>query len=573
MNNPTLTLVDTLDEALAMREWLGQRREWLGFDIETTGLNVGRDRIRMVQVGDPGAGWAVPYERWSGLIHDTLGQYRDSAMVAHNALFDLKFLKRDGIEIPAHLVHDTMIMSHLDSPMSANGLKPTAKRIFGPAAGAGELGLKLAMQKQKWGWETVPYDFPAYWAYSALDTVLTASLAERLYPRIASDSRLRIYEVEVAAICVLKDAELAGLQIDLDYVTNTRSHLLARADELRPGLPLTNPGSDKQVIELLQRMGAHLYRRTEKGNLSCDEDALLEVAEKGPNEQVKTLARDLNEWRKTTRMVTNYFDNFLRQNVNGVLRCSVKTVGARTGRMSITQPALQTLPRGPIVRDAFVAREGMSFVLSDYDQLELRVLAHFAREEAMLEAIRNGEDLHSFVAGRLYGPNFTKDERQTAKNANFAKGYGAGIPKFAETAGIPLHAAEEFMAAYDAMFPGVVRLQQEVAATVLQQGYVETILGRKIPVEKDEAYKGTNYLVQSSATADLIKLKIVECANAGLGEFFRLPIHDELMFEVPTDILDDVMPIIQDVMTETQLFDAPCTASPEPFARWGDKYK
>jgi DNA polymerase-1 len=118
-----------------------------------------------------------------------------------------------------------------------------------------------------------------------------------------------------------------------------------------------------------------------------------------------------------------------------------------------------------------------------------------------------------------------------------------------------------------------VRLQQEVAATVLQQGYVETILGRKIPVEKDEAYKGTNYLVQSSATADLIKLKIVECANAGLGEFFRLPIHDELMFEVPTDILDDVMPIIQDVMTETKLFKAPCTASPEAYKRWGAKYR
>lgn len=570
----TLTLVDTLDEALAMREWLGQRREWLGFDIETTGLIVGRDKIRMVQVGDPDHGWAVPYERWSGLIHDTLGRYDSSAMVAHNALFDLKFLKHDGIIIPTHLVHDTMIMSHLDSPMSANGLKPTCKRIFGPAAGAGELALKLAMQKQKWGWASVPYDFPAYWAYSALDTVLTSKLAETLYPRIASDGRKKIYEVEMGCINVLKDAELAGLQIDLDYVAETRQKLETYMSELEPHIPIKNPNSDKQVLELLQSMGAKLWRRTERGNLSCDDDALIEVAEKaGEGTQLHTLATCLSGWRKSSRLISNYISNFEDMNVDTILRCSVRTVGARTGRMSITQPALQTLPRGPIIRSAFVAREGQSFVLCDYEQLELRVLASYAQEATMLEAIHRDEDLHDFVAGELYGQDFTREQRQVAKNCNFGKAYGAGTATFANTAGISMPEAEKFIHMYDNKFPGVARFQQEVIKQVKERGYVETILGRKIPVEKDKAYKGTNYLVQSSATADLLKLKIVECSNAGLHDYFRLPIHDELMFEIPDDFVEEGARIVQEVMTERDLFNCPLTASPEIVKNWGDKYK
>lgn len=564
-----LTLVDSLDEALAMREWLGQKREWLGFDIETTGLNVGSDRIRMVQVGDPSSGWAIPYERWKGLVHDTLGRYDSSNMVAHNALFDLKFLKRDGIEIPSHLVHDTMIMSHLDSPLSANGLKPTCKRIFGPAAGAGELALSTAMGKQKWTWESVPYDFPAYWAYSALDTVLTAALAEKLYPGIASDSRGKIYEVEVAAICVIKDAELTGMRIDLDYVAHKKAELQAHADSLRPHIPLTNPNSDKQVLDYLRGLGGRFWRRTEKGNLSCDEDALLEVAEQG--EQLK-IAATISDWRKTVRMIRSYFENFEALQVDGTLRCSVKPVGARTGRMSITQPALQTLPRGPVVRDAFVSREGCSLVIADYDQLELRVFAHYAQEEAMLDAIRNGDDLHSFVAKSLYGEDFTKEQRQIAKNSNFSKAYGAGTKKFAATAGITDAEAEKFMGMYDRLFPGVTRFQQEVIEQVMRDGYVTTVLGRKIPVERDKAYKGVNYKIQSSATADLLKLKIVEASAAGLHDYFRLPVHDEMIYEVPDDELDEVMPVVQEVMTETEMFSCPLTATPEAYKTWGAKY-
>lgn len=566
MRDAQLHLVETLDDVLALRSWLGERREWLAVDLETTGLNVGRDRIRLAQLGDTESGWAVPWERWGGIIHELLPTYDSSWIVAHNWLFDSKFLKREGIVPAQHLMHDTMIMSYLASPMTNNALKSTARRLLGPSATAGDTALKQAMSKQGWTWETVPIDLPAYWAYGALDTVITARVAERLWPRIAHQ-RL-IYEVELGAIHAIRDAELAGMLLDMEYVHNKRAELVEQAYDLRIRIPLDNPGSDAQVIKLLEANGNRLWRTTEKGNTQCDETVLLECAANGDPH-----AATINEWRKKTRLVTSYFDNFIEMNVEGVLRCSVKPVGARTGRMSITQPALQTLPRGPIVRDAFVAREGHTLVMSDYDQLELRVLAHLADETEMLEAIHRGEDLHSFVAEKLYGAGFTKEQRQRAKNGNFAKGYGAGTPKFAETAGIPLHEAEQFMVMYDQMFPGIARYTQEIIQQVVTTGHVVTVLGRVIPVERDKAYVGVNYVTQSSATADLIKLKIIECAAAGLGPAFRLPVHDELIFEVPDDELEERMALIEETMTETQLFKAPCTASPEAFKRWGDKYR
>jgi DNA polymerase-1 len=569
-----LHFVETIDDLLDLRSWLGERRDFLGIDIETEGLNLGRDKVRMFQFGDPAHGWALPYEWWGGAVRELMGLY-DRRMVAHNAMFEGKFLAREGIAWPTHLVHDSMIMCHLVDPMSAVGLKPRTARKYGPIAAAGERALAEAMRKQSWTWATVPITLPAYWMYAALDTILCSKLAEDLWPTI-QDQRL-VYDVELGAISVMKDAEVTGLRIDLPYVAEKTAWLAQEMDQasadmqvlgvVGPSAAIKNPGSDAQVIAYMQRNGARLWKTTEKGNLSCDDDVLKEQEQLG----LHGIA-EIRRWRRARWLENSFFSNLRDLNVDGIIRPSVKPVGARTARMSITEPALQTIPRGTLVRDAFIAREGHSLLSADYDQLELRVLAHAANETAMLAAINErGEDLHDFVARSLYGEGFTKEQRQICKNAQFAKIYGAGLDQFARTAGISPSAAQDFLNDYDLMFPGVTAFQQTITQQALIDGYVTTILGRRIPVERGAAYKATNYWTQSSATADLLKLKIIQLSDAGMHDFFRLPIHDEVILEVPDDLVPEVKRDLEEVLTETRLFKARLDAEVVVVKRWGDK--
>lgn len=564
-------LVESLDDMLDLQNWLSERRDWLAFDCETAGLNVGRDELRLCQLGDEQTGWALGWDDWKGPLREVMNLY-DRRMAAHNSLFDWKFLEREGVHLRSDLVHDTMVMAHIENPMQAIGLKPITGRKYGPMAKVGQSALAAANSKQGWNWSTVPIGFPAYWFYGAMDTVLTAKLAGDLWPKI-QPQRI-IYDVEMACIRVLRDAELKGMAVDLEYNAQKEAEMRDIMERARPNIPdeIKNPSADKQVLAYLQRAArTPLWKQTEKGNLSCDDTVMAEQEEAGTPG-----AGPLREWRKARWLVNSHFSNIREMNVDGVVRCSIKPVGARTGRMSITDPALQTIPRGPIVRDAYVAREGHSLISCDYEQLELRVMAYFAQEQEMLRAISNDEDLHDFVAGKLYGEGFTAEQRQVAKNANFSKAFCSGIPTFAHTARIPLGQAEDFIAMYDQMFPGVNRFQQETINEIMNSGssrtgFVTTILGRKLPVEKDKAYVGVNYRVQSSATADILKLKIAHMSWAGLHDFFRLPVHDELILEAPDDIVQDVARDLQDLMTETDLLPGcKLSASANVGKRWGE---
>lgn len=580
----TITLVESIDDVLDLRAWLGDRRDWLGCDIETTGLNLGRDRIRLVQFGDRQRGWAVGWEDWGGAIKDLIPRYQ-GRIAFHNASFDLGFLKRDGVRVPQRWVHDTMIMAHLLEPRFAIGLKPQAAKHVGQEAWMGKDALAAAFHGGKWDWSTIPIDHPSYYIYSAMDTMLTAALAEVLWPKV-QPFRF-VYEVEMGCIHVLRDARLRGVRVDLDYSETTRARLLAENEGLRARLPI-DPGKDTQLRALFERLGVERGWgmrlenwwpwRTEKDNVSFDDDALEWAEPKFPD-----IVPPIRTWRKNTKLVNSYFDNILGMNVDEILRCNIKQVGARTARMSITEPALQTLPRGRVVRDAFIPREGHKIVLADYSQMEARVFASEAGCQAMIDAFIRDEDQHTWVASLCYHDGdqskVTEEERQIAKNYGYANIYGAGIPKMAATAGIPVAVAEAFKQRYDQMFPEIEQYKQKLINDVMMQirdsgeGYVTTVLGRKLPVDRDKPYKGLNYKVQGSATGDVLKLKLIELAEAGLADWIRLPIHDEVFSEVPNDCVDDALHILREVMPETRLYACPLAIETDVCERWGEHYE
>lgn len=572
-----LHLVDSFAEAERFMRWLGERRDVLAIDTETGGLEWWREPLRLVTIGDARDGWAIGWEDWAGLVKDAIQRYDDGPLVMHNMKFDTHFLEVNGVQVPRGRLEDTMLMAHLLDSTQSVALKSLSARLIDPRAGGNQQVLKEAMRQQGWTWATIPVDFETYWLYGALDAVLTARLYEQMKPQVDASFR-GIYELELASTMVLTNMERRGLRIDREYVQRQLIAAEAWVEQTCAWVHQTygveNVNSNPQLIRALQADGAPLTQRTEKGNLKLDEDVLHSLEH--------PLANAVVQIRKVAKVANSYFKNFLEMADGDVLHPSVHPVGARTGRMTVTGPALQTLPRGPVVRDAFIPRDGSRLVLADFDQVEMRVFAHFAREQGMIEAIRSGVDLHTYVCRELYqipaDQTPPREKRQITKNANFAKVYVAGVATFARTAGIPENDARAFLATYDGRFPGVrqfhAQVQQLAQERAASEGhaYVTTPFGRRHHADADKAYKLVNALIQGTC-ADLLKAKLVELDAAGFGDAMLLPIHDEVIFDIAAEDALEARGQIEHVMGERVRFAVPLSVHAEVVERWGDAYR
>jgi DNA polymerase-1 len=561
-----LILVDSFEEVEAFMRWLGERRPILGFDLETSGLDPYRERIRLAQFGDGATGWAVPYQDWRGLIKEVMTRY-DQPMVAHNAKFDCSFLEHDEIQVPRHLLHDSMTMLHLFDSQGPKALKQGAKRHVGGWSVRGEQELKMGMKKAKWTWATVPVDFEPFWSYGALDTVLTARLAEALWPKI--QPYREAYELELAVTWVLLDLEQRGIRVDLDYIHRAITPLQEQLLDIEDRWPGINLHSSTQVVKALEADGVRLIKRTQKGNTSLDDEVLQTVDH--------PLAVDTLEARSKKKIITTYFEPFLRWSVDDILHPNINPLGAeKTGRMSITRPGMQTLPRKKIVRDAIIPRDGNSLIAADYQGQEMRVMAHYCGDKRMLEAYHAGQDLHTYTASQIYGVEEpSKEQRRIAKQSGFAKIYGAGYKKFALTAGIPVGEAKSFLTRYDQMFPGVSQFMRKAVNAVHERdeggfGYVMTIGGRKVRVPVSKAYVAVNYTIQGSCS-DITKRAMVDADRAGLSDYMILPVHDEILWDVPSHNVDGIVPEIKAVMERTDLR-VPLPVDINIGDRWGAFY-
>lgn len=569
-----LTLVDSFEEAQEFARWLSQPRPVLGLDTETEGLDWWRDRLRMIQVGDEERGFALPFPNWGGLAIDLLSRYR-GPIVLQNAKFDAHHLRQwAGWRIPWERTHDTKVMAHLVDPLGPQGLKQMGAAWVDPRIPVLEDMLKKGMAKNRWTWATVPYDFAPYWQYGALDPVITARVAARLWP-LAQPYR-SLYETEMGLERLLSVMEEKGMAVDVDYCVDTRHRLASRIDSLAAEIAAqwdVDPGSSQSLASRFQALGVELTARTEKGAWSMDEAALRALDH--------PLADAVLELRGLRKVADTYLKNFIEfADGDGLLHASVKATGARTGRMSVSRPSLQNIPRSREARWAFTAREGNRLVLADYEQIEMRIMAHYSQDETMIAAIRSGADLHTRTAQGAYGlgdSEPSKRQRQIAKSANFAKIYGAGLGTFAATAGIGTLEAKDFLDRYARTFPRVDAFMREVQSVgrrrLAEEGeaYVTTWGGRRLPSDPDKLYTLCNYLIQGSAR-DVLGVRMLEMARAGLEEFMVLPVHDEVIMDVPEGDVDDVVETVRRVMPDTESFAVPLEVDVEVAERWGEKY-
>ena len=233
-----LHLVETVEDALAFKSWLGERRPRpvLGLDTETSGLDPNEPgaAIRLIQFGDGEHGWAMSWELWKGLALEALHQW-DGDWTGHNiASFDVRWIERHSpYRFPRHRVRDGMLAAHIIDPLGPMALKPLATRLIDPKAAAGEHRLKDAMSKNGWTWATVPVDFPLYWQYGALDPVLSYKLDLAFASQVGQGGPYEeIFDLEMAARHVVTAMQQRGARIDLDYVQRTGKAQADYADAL-----------------------------------------------------------------------------------------------------------------------------------------------------------------------------------------------------------------------------------------------------------------------------------------------------------------------------------------------------
>ncbi len=588
-----LHLVDRYDELQNFFRWLGTQHEEnaLAFDTETTGLNpyLSGQAVRLIQIGDTMHGWAFPPE-WHGAALEALRAW-EGDWLAHNAPFDVNWLRHHYPTLYTpdwRRMHDTSMQAHVDDPRRSKALKKLGTLLIDKRAAKGEGALKKAMAEHGWDWATVPIHLegPAksYWFYGALDPVLTARL--HVHFNRARELYHRPYELEMGVLQSTANMEFTGTLVDLDYCDRMIETIEAYAWKVRrwakDAYGIGSLGSLGQCIDKFKSLGFEFTEFTPKKNESLNKDQLQFFA--AMNRPGSDLARAILDLRRGEKWKGPYFQNFHDMvDSDNRVHPSIWTCGTRTARMSITDPALQTLPKKhPAVRNAFIPGEGNLLISIDADQIELRLATHFSEDPGLMEAFATGDDFFSVVASEAYGEPIDKDDwrRGLMKNGIYATLYGAGIAKIAATAGVPFETMDTVMENFHRQFPGIRQLQADVERLATQRSalegtpYVVTPYGRRLPGDAGKEYALINYMIQSHA-AEILKQGILDLELVGLGPYLRLPVHDELVLEVPIAEREDVLHVLKKTLDAVgKDYLVPLTWGPDVMEeRWGQKYE
>lgn len=596
LDNVRPHLIDSMEEVGDFLRWLSTSsvQESVALDTECTGLNKDVDRVRLVQFGDERDGWAIPFERWGGVVEDVVRRYRGRYKTHNGPSYDCPMLRREGINIPQHQVDDTRLKLHVLESTGSTALKSAATRFIDARAATMQKKLDEAIgTRGGWTWATVPIDFEPYWVYACVDTVLTKQLDNYLTPRVEAEAP-ESYQLELAVAWITERMERKGVLVDREYTQRLRDQLSAYVDEVERWCQShygVYPGSNARVIDVLTRDGVQFTKYTAGGAISLDKEVLESIAH--------PLAQAVLNRRKAQKSVSTYLSTYLELSErDGRIHPSINTIGGvgknnfepgggrgvRTGRMSMNDPNLQNVPTrtsaGKKIRNCFWVPPEHVWVKCDADQIEMRIMAHLSKDPGLIDAFHQPGDFFTNLGKRLFNdPEFTKADprRQFVKNSGYAKIYGAGIEKFAKTVGTTEANARDFMRDFDGAFSRVPEWINEVQREGRQnyELYGEPFTrspftNRKLVADSlSKLYTLVNYKIQGAA-AEMLKRKIVEADAAGLGPYMLIPVHDELDFEVPRAELDDFTATLNDVMNDPDLLEVPMTWSAEVGPRWGE---
>lgn len=515
-------------------------------------------------------------------------------LVCHNLPFDTHQVRETlgwNALTSGKVLHDTHFMSQVLDPAGAgmygvHKLKTLATKFLDADAKAGEdhiaelaksmgISLKSTMGAYYDVWRAYPEPMEHY---AKLDARYTYDLYQLFIERLAADAKAAdIYLLEQRVCPILIEAERIGVALDQDVVqalTNeyTAQHEIARAElvaTMGEGV-VAEKGSEQALLNALLGMGVKLYRKTDTGQLATNKYALQEFIADYPIIDV------LFEYRQTGKFLSTYLGPMADRDA---IHTSIQQIGAWTGRMSSRRPNMQNLPKraGKEVRGVFVPRPGCCFVVSDYDSIEMRLLAYYLGDAGFRQLIEDGHDPMSWMAAQIHGGSMedyekdgpNDDVRTMAKQSLYAITYGAGGGKISDMNGMdpgpwfgPDHPAiiearaqgkwwpmegwqyreaRAFIKKIKSSLPGYGRLTRRIKEKVEAEGFVTTIMGRINPVNPEKAYVGLNAIQQGGA-ADIMKQGLVNVAEAiaPYGGHVLLVVHDEVLTECPIENADMV---------------------------------
>ena len=594
-------LVQTEEEANALLEEL-RRADRIAFDTETaasedaTGRYASTDAHHCKLVGfsfatAPGRAWYVTADQID--VFRPLFADPSKTFVAHNVKFDRSVLHRYGIGF-ASVPRDTLLEHYCLDAAARHGMDALAEQYLGyrPIPITDLIGEKERGREQLSMAALKP---AAILDYAAEDADVALRLDDALRPMVEKAGALRaLEEAEEPLVKILTDMEREGVRIDVDalkaYGRELDAEILAlRRDILSFADPGFNPDSPRQLGELLfNSLGLPGGKKTATGQFSTDEKTLSKLADAHP------VIPKILEYRACTKLKSTYVDKLPTLiDENGRVHTTYAQAFTETGRLSSSDPNLQNIPirteRGKLIRKAFVARDENHVIVSaDYSQIELRIMAALSKDAAMLEAFRNGEDIHRDTASRVYDvmPAFvTPEQRAKCKMVNFGIIYGISAFGLSQRLKVPRKEAADLIATYFKLYPKIRDYMEKAIAEARERGYATTVLGRRRTLRDINSRNATarqaaerdaiNTPIQGSA-ADLIKIAMVKVDRAMKAANMRakmvLQIHDELVFDTPVEEVDRLKEIVRREMTTALDFGVPLDVGIGVGSNWLDAH-
>ena len=498
-------------------------------------------------------------------------------IIGQNIKFDRNVLAKYGVDI-ASIKNDTMMMSYvLDASATRHNLDALSSyylnyktSTFEDVAGKGVKQITF---------DKVPIE--AATNYAAEDADITLRLYEELNPRLEGEDSLNKLndEIEIPLIEVLSEMEQNGAILNSKILNSQSKDLESRIKKLEEkAYQLAgeefNLGSTKQLREIFfEKLKYRIIKKTPGGQPSTDEKVLAELAEE------YELPKVLLEHRTLSKLKSTYTDKLPNQvsQSTGKVHTSFHQAVTTTGRLSSSDPNLQNIPirteDGRRIRQAFEPSKGNKFISADYSQIELRVMAHMSKDAGLLEAFLEGEDVHSKTASEVFDvgiKDVTSDLRRNAKAINFGLIYGISAFGLGKQLGISRNLAAEYMAMYFEKYPDVKKYMESTKEFASQNGYVETLFGRRLYLRDINATNAMrrqaseraaiNAPVQGTA-ADIMKIAMINMHKAIKTEKSEakliLQVHDELILDTPKDEIDKIVSLITDSMMGAANLDVP----------------
>lgn len=561
----------------------------IAIDTETTGLDyMDADLVGISISYEPGQAAYIPISHEDDsspqlemdyVLQELRPLLEDSneKIIGQNIKFDKNILARYGINISS-IKNDTMMMSYvLDASATRHNLDALSSyylnyktSTFEDVAGKGVKQVTF---------DKVPIAEATH--YAAEDADITLRLYEELVTKLEAVKSLKALnqEIEIPLIEVLSEMEQNGAILNSKILNAQSKDLENRIKKLeKSAYDLAgeefNLGSTKQLREIFfDKLGYRVIKKTPGGQPSTDEKVLAELAEE------YELPKVLLEHRTLSKLKSTYTDKLPGQisNSTGKVHTSFHQAVTTTGRLSSSDPNLQNIPirteDGRRIRQAFEPSEGHRFISADYSQIELRVMAHMSKDEGLLKAFQEGEDVHSKTASEVFNVDIeevTTDLRRNAKAINFGLIYGISAFGLGKQLGITRNLAAEYMAMYFEKYPGVKEYMESTKKLAGENGYIETLFGRRLYLRDINASNAMrrqaseraaiNAPVQGTA-ADIMKIAMIKMhkliKETNIDAKLILQVHDELILDTPAKEIDQVIELVTESMMGAANLDVP----------------